>query len=300
MLDLNRLMMLRAVAMHGSITAAARELAYSHSAISQQLSLLERETGAVLLEKVGRTARLTPVGLQLVGNTEAVLAAMERAETELAASHDQPRGVVTVAVFASIGRSVMPEVLRRLSAEQPGLDVRLRRFDPEEAVLQLTSRHVDAVVTDTYPGTQLAPAGGVHSSVIGRDPVRGYLPEPHLDGSFERLQAVPWVMEPQGAASTQWALRVCRELGFEPTIAHESSDVLFHLRMVEAGLAAAFVPDLVVREAASALVPSPHLPADQYRDILVLTRVGADRHPALRAIREAVAQALEAYVSRTD
>jgi DNA-binding transcriptional LysR family regulator len=42
-------MMLRAVSMHGSITAAARELAYSHSAISQQLSLLERETGAVLL-----------------------------------------------------------------------------------------------------------------------------------------------------------------------------------------------------------------------------------------------------------
>ena len=182
MLDLNRLMMLRAVAMHGSITAAARELAYSHSAISQQLSLLERETGTVLLEKVGRTARLTPVGLELVRNTEAVLAAMERAETELAASHDHARGVVTVAVFASIGRSVMPEALRRLAAEQPGLDVRLRRSDPEEAVLQLVSRHVDAVVTDTYPGTQPAPVGGVHASVIGRDPVRGYLPQGNLDG----------------------------------------------------------------------------------------------------------------------
>jgi molybdate transport repressor ModE-like protein len=299
-LDLNRLMMLRAVALHGSITAAARELSYSHSAISQQLSLLERETGVVLLEKAGRTARLTPVGLELVRNTEAVLAAMERAETELAASHDQPRGVVTVAVFASIGRSVMPDALRRLSREHPGLDVRLRRLDPEEAVLQLISRHVDAVVTDSYPGTQLAPAGGVHASVIGHDPVRGYLPEPYLEGSFERLQAVPWVMEPRETASTQWALRVCRELGFEPMIAHESSDVLFHLRMVEAGLAAAFLPDLVVREAGSALVPSPHLPADQHRGILVLTRVGAERHPALLAIRDAVAQALGKYVSRTD
>jgi molybdate transport repressor ModE-like protein len=289
-LDLNRLVMLRAVAMHGSITAAARELAYSHSAISQQLSLLERDTGAVLLEKVGRTARLTPVGLELVRNTEAVLAAMERAETDLAASHDQPRGVVTVAVFASIGRSVMPDVLRRLAVEQPGLDVRLRRFDPEEAVLQLTSRHVDAVVTDTYPGTQLAPAGGVHASVIGRDPVRGYLPDGDVDGSFGRLQSVPWVMEPRGTASTQWALRVCRELGFE----------LFHLRLVEAGLAAAFLPDLVVREAGSALVPSRLLPADQHRGILLLTRTGAERHPALTAIRDTVARAFEDYVSNTD
>jgi molybdate transport repressor ModE-like protein len=299
-LDLNRLVMLGAVAMHGSITAAARELAYSHSAISQQLSLLERETGAVLMEKVGRTARLTPVGLELVRNTEAVLAAMERAETDLAASHDQPRGVVTVAVFASIGRSVMPEALRRLAAEQPGLDVRLRRSDPEEAVLQLVSRHVDAVVTDTYPGTQLAPAGGVHASVIGRDPVRGYLPEGNLDGSLERLQTVPWVMEPRDTASTQWALRVCRELGFEPLIAHESSDVLFHLRLVEAGLAAALLPDLVLRETGSSLVPSPHLPADQHRGILLLTRTGAERHPALTAIRDAVAGAFTGYVSATD
>lgn len=300
MLDLNRLMMLRAVSMHGSITAAARELAYSHSAISQQLALLERETGAVLLEKVGRTARLTPVGLDLVRNTEAVLAAMERAETELAAAQDQPRGVVTVAVFASIGRSVMPAALQRLAGGHPGLDVHLRRSDPEEAVLQLVSRHVDAVVTDTYPGTQVAPAGGVHASVIGRDPVRGYLPAGTSDGSFEQLQAVPWVMEPRGTASTQWALRVCREVGFEPRIAHESSDVLFHVRMVESGLAAAFLPDLVVREAGSSLVPSSHLPSDQHRGILLLTRMGAERHPALTAVRDAVARAFQDYVSKTD
>lgn len=300
MLDLNRLIMLRAVSMHGSITAAARELSYSHSAISQQLSLLERETGVALLERVGRRARLTPVGLELVRNTEAVLAAMERTEMELAASQNQPRGVVTVAVFASIGRSVMPDALRRLSRKYPGLDLRLRRLDPEEAVLQLVSRHVDAVVTDAYPGTQLAPAGGVHASVIGHDPVRGYVPEPYLEGPLERLRALPWVMEPYETASTQWALRVCREIGFEPNVAHVSSDVLFHLRMVEAGLAAAFLPDLVVREAGSALVPCPQLPADQHRDILVLTRVGAECHPSLQAIRDAVARAFANYVSRTD
>lgn len=297
MLDLHRLVLLRAVAMHGSITAAARELAYSHSAISQQLSLLERETGAVLLEKVGRTSRLTPVGLELVHNTEAVLAAMERAETELAASHDQPRGVVTVAVFTSIGRIVMPAALQRLAETHPGLDVRLRRSDPQDSVQRLVSRHVDAVITDTFPGTQLSPVGGVHASVIGSDPVRGYLPEALADAPLERI---PWVMEPPEAASTQWALRVCRERGFEPRIAHESSDMLFHLRLVEGGLAAAFLPDLVVREAGSALVASPLLPANEHREILVLTRIGAEAHPALLAVRGAVSDALAEYVIETD
>jgi molybdate transport repressor ModE-like protein len=296
-LDLNRLVMLRAVAMHGSITAAARELAYSHSAISQQLSLLERETGSALLEKVGRTARLTPVGLELVRNTEAVLAALERAEAELAAAQEQPRGVVSVAAFTSISRIVMPTALRRLAQTHPGIEVRLRRSDPQDSARQLVARQVDMVVTDTFPGTQVAPVGGIHASRVGSDPVRGYLPDALADLPLDRI---PWVMEPTEAASTQWALRVCRELGFEPRVEHVSSDMLFHLRMVEAGLAAAFVPALVVREAGSRLVPSDRLPANEHRDILVLTRLGAEAHPSYGAVRDAIADALADHVSEAD
>ena len=59
MLDLHRLTLLREVKLRGSMSAAARELSYSHSAISQQLGVLEKETGVVLLEKVGRNVRLT-------------------------------------------------------------------------------------------------------------------------------------------------------------------------------------------------------------------------------------------------
>lgn len=297
MLDLNRLVMLRAVAMHGSITAAARELAYTHSAISQQLSLLERETGTALLEKVGRTARLTPVGLELVRNTEAVLAAMEHAETELAASHHQPRGILTVAVFSSIARLVMPAALRTLMHEQPGLEVRLRRLDPQEAVLQLIARRVDAVIVDTFAGTQVAPPGVIDAAEIGRDPVRGYLPEFHATATAEQLGELPWVMEPSDAPSTEWAMRVCREAGFEPRVVYESSDMLFHLRMVEAGLAAAFLPDLVVREARSRIRPTTSLPAELDRRILLLTRTGAADHPAFRAVHTAVTSALSKYVS---
>jgi molybdate transport repressor ModE-like protein len=299
-LDLTRLVMLRAVAMHGSITAAARELAYSHSAVSQQLALLERETGTVLLEKIGRTARLTPVGLELVRNTEPVLAALERAETALAASHHQPRGIMTVAVFSSVARLVMPAALRTLMHEQPGLELRLRRLDPQEAVLQLIARRVDAVIVDTFAGTQMAPPDTIDAAEIGRDPVRGYLPEFQPADTVEQLQQIPWVMEPADAPSTQWAMRVCREAGFEPRVVHESSDVLFHLRMVEAGLAAAFLPDLVVREARSRLTPSAALPVEAGRTILLLTRSGAADHPAFRAVRSAVAAALAKYVSATD
>ena len=153
MLDLHRLTLLREVKLHGSMSAAARELGYSHSAISQQLGVLEKETGVVLLEKVGRSVRLTPAGEELVRNTEAILAAIERAESDLATAHERAHGVVTVAAFASISRSVMPAAVADLARKFPGLDVRLRREEPEVAVMQLMSRQVDAVVTDAFPGT---------------------------------------------------------------------------------------------------------------------------------------------------
>ena len=293
MLDLHRLTLLREVKLHGSMSAAARELGYSHSAISQQLGVLEKETGVVLLEKVGRSVRLTPAGEELVRNTEAILAAIERAESDLATAHERAHGVVTVAAFASISRSVMPAAVADLARKFPGLDVRLRREEPEVAVMQLMSRQVDAVVTDAFPGTPGAPDGGVHTTLIGQDPIRGYLPHGVAFEEFDQLRHARWVLEPLSAASAQWALRVCRERGIEPIVAHISSDLLFHLRMVEQGLAAAFLPDMVVREVGSTIEPSSWLPMDQ-RSIQYIVRSGSENSLALVAVREAIAQAFEA------
>lgn len=294
MLDLHRLTLLREVKLHGSMSAAARELSYSHSAISQQLGLLEKETGVVLLERVGRNVRLTPAGEELVRNTEAILTAMERAEADLATSHERPQGIVTIAAFSTISRSVMPFALAELARNYPGLDVRLRREDPEQAVVQLISRQVDAVVSDAFPGTAVAPPGGVHTTLIGQDPIRGYLPHGLEFADFEDLKQLRWVAEPPHTASSQWAVRVCRELGIDPVISYVSSDLLFHLRMVEQGLAAAFLPDMVLREAGSVMTPSSWLPADQQRSIQFLVRSGSERSASLTAVREAITQVLHA------
>lgn len=274
------------------MSAAARELSYSHSAISQQLALLEKETGVALLERVGRGVKLTAAGESLVSHTEAILAAIEKAESDLAQAHERPRGVVTLAAFATISRSIMPVALSMLVRDHPALDVHVHLVDPEDAVRQLISRQVDAVLTDGYPGIAGAPPSGIHSTVLAVDPVRAYLPDPSMDGDLERIRYVPWVMEPLTSGSTQWALRVCRERGFEPIVAHQSADILFHLRMVEQGLAAAFLPDMVLGETGSTLTPSSWFSADQHRSILFLVRDGSERRPSLMAVCEAVSAAL--------
>jgi molybdate transport repressor ModE-like protein len=84
MLDVRRMQVLRAVISSGSISAAARNLGYTPSAISQQLAALEREAGAKLLERMGRGVRPTPAGALLSEHAEVVGAQLSKAETELA------------------------------------------------------------------------------------------------------------------------------------------------------------------------------------------------------------------------
>src|SRR6188472_4707633 len=90
MVDLRRLRTLRAVADHGTLAAAADALHLTPSAVSQQLSALERELGRGLLEPSGRSVRLTPAAHVLLGHTDALFAQLERLEGDLAAQDAAP------------------------------------------------------------------------------------------------------------------------------------------------------------------------------------------------------------------
>src|SRR3954462_68119 len=85
MLDVRRMKVLREVAVHGSFSAAAEALSFTQSAVSQQIAALERETGTVLVERSARGVRLTDAGRALVRHTDAILARLTEAESELEA-----------------------------------------------------------------------------------------------------------------------------------------------------------------------------------------------------------------------
>jgi DNA-binding transcriptional LysR family regulator len=114
-LDLRRLYLLRELSAHGTIAAVAEAHAYSPSAVSQQLSQLEREAGAQLLERVGRNVRLTEAAVLLVDHADALLARMERAEAEVARMNAEPRGTVRVASFQTVAIALLPRALSRLA-----------------------------------------------------------------------------------------------------------------------------------------------------------------------------------------
>ena len=85
MLDVHRLMLLRELSIRGTMAAVAESLQYSPSAVSQQLTQLEREAGTPLLRKSGRGVRLTPEAEILVAAAAKLADTLERAEAEVKA-----------------------------------------------------------------------------------------------------------------------------------------------------------------------------------------------------------------------
>ncbi len=117
MLDVRRLRVLREFASRGTIAATADALGYTPPAVSQQLAALEREAGVALLERNGRTRRLTPAGEELVTRTEAVLRELEAAEAALARQSTTVAGVLRAAAFPSAHRALFPPAIARLGRQ---------------------------------------------------------------------------------------------------------------------------------------------------------------------------------------
>jgi DNA-binding transcriptional LysR family regulator len=163
MLDVTRLRVLVAVARHGSVTAAARELNYAQPSVSHHLARLEAETGVRLIQRAGRGIRLTDAGRLLADRATEVLGRLDAAENELAAHAGLSAGRVRLAAFPSALGTIVPAAAAMLRAEYPGMDVRLTEAEPPEALRMLRAGYVDVALVFRHaqrpPEAEADPAG---------------------------------------------------------------------------------------------------------------------------------------------
>src|SRR4029453_2065128 len=146
MLDVTRLRVIEAVARHGSVTAAARELHYSQPSVSHHLARLEAETGAQLLQRVGRGVRLTMAGQLLADRAAEIIGRIDAADAELSAHVGLTAGRVRLAGFSSAIGSLVPRAAARLARSAPGLEISLIDTHPPEALDLLRTGKVEVAV----------------------------------------------------------------------------------------------------------------------------------------------------------
>src|SRR3712207_356591 len=177
--DLRRLRLLRELEERGTLGAVAAALGYSPSAVSQQLSVLEREVGARLLEKAGRGLRLTDAGRLLARHAGVLLTAAEAAEADLAALGGDVRGTVRAGGLQSGARRLLIPALTRLRAEHPRVRVEISELELEQALPGLRLGAVDLVIGDEYDGQPRPRPAGLRFAVVLQEPMKVVLPAGH-------------------------------------------------------------------------------------------------------------------------
>lgn len=294
MLSLHRLRLLRELAYRQKIAAVAEALAYTPSAVSQQLSVLEREAGVPLLERTGRRVGLTPAARTLVTHAEEMLARMESAEAALAAARGKVTGTLRIGAFPSAARVILPDALVALGRDCPDLELMVEEFDPALAAAALRTGELDAALTHDYDLVPVPEHPALESTVVLVEPmyVASRNIPPDSDDPIGSFRDAWWIMGRPGNLCRLAAERICQAAGFQPRIRHQSDDFPTVLALVAADQGQALLPRLGTVNAPAGVVLSA-LPISAR--VAVTHRRGASAHPAITAFRRSVEHAIDGY-----
>ncbi|MFI6482389.1 LysR family transcriptional regulator [Nonomuraea sp. NPDC050663] len=289
MIDTRRLRTLRAVADHGTVTAAAAALHLTPSAVSQQLAALEHEVGHRLLTRDGRGVRLTAVGRILLEHTNEVLAQLERAQAEVAAYASGQEGEITVASFATAISVVLAPAIRELRDKAPDITIKVRDAEGDQALTLLLDEEADIAIAVEYRG---APASGdprLTRIPLYAEPFDLVLPHDHAPVTrLADLKDEPWIGPYPGNPVHDLLTVACEREGFTPAFTHYSDDFRAVVALIGAGAGVALVPRLALRHLDLSLVTVRAAPGPERR-VFAAVRRGAEHHPLLTPLIEALA-----------
>jgi len=247
--ELRHLAALQAIAQEGSFGRAALRLGYTQSAVSQQIATLERIVGERLLDRPGgpRAVSLTEAGLLLLRHAEAIVARLNSARADFEALSAGTAGALRVGTYQSVGKRILPALLRSFRAAWPQVELRLTESNTDQELVGAIERgDLDLTFADFV----------------------------EWEGPFERVELLedPYVLlvqadSPLAAAARPPALREIAELpligfrqcrstvvleghfrvcGLDPDFVFRSDDNGTVQAMVAAGVGVAVVPRLTV------------------------------------------------------
>ncbi len=245
-MNLNQLRVFHAVAVAGSITAAARALHVSQPAVSKQLGELENALRILLVDRLPRGVRLTTAGRALSEHAARIFGIEQTAQSELAALLGVQRGQLSVGASTTIGSYLVPRVFGAFQQLHPEV-----RFELEigntAMVHDLVRQHrvelglTEGLVTDDDLTAQVFDQDEMVAIAAPGDPVLARAPL-----SAKELVALPFVMRERGSGTREVieAALAKKRLVIEPVMSLGSTEAVKNA--VAARLGVAIVSRLAV------------------------------------------------------
>ena len=296
MIDVRRLRILRALADHGTVAAAAQALHLTPSAVSQQLAALEREVGQPVAERRGRGLVLTGAADVLLAHAHALFAQLERAEADVAAHGRGELGTVVVGAFPTALASIAAPAAEALAAAQPRLGLELLDVESPHCFAALAEEAIDVAISMQSAS---APAPGdprFARRPLLDDPLDAVLPADHpLAGraaiALDALADETWVGPSPATSCLEVTLAGCAAAGFTPRLVHRTNDFSTLMTFVAAGLGVALVPRLAQDRVPDGVAVVALRGTPPARRVFAATRRGSEARPTVAAVLDALGDA---------
>ncbi|NYJ73046.1 LysR family transcriptional regulator [Allobranchiibius huperziae] len=284
MLDVNRLRVFRAVVASGSVQAAALNLGYTPSAISQHVSALQRETGLQLFEKSGRGISATPTGRALAAQSDEVMNNLARLDGVVDDLREGRTGTLAISCFASAGEQWIPLVARSLQRDFPDVQFTV---DLNEQPSPTGPGRPDIDVRTEQPEDPPTRVNGYTRYELTEEP---YWVVFSSDNPLAELGVVPmsaladhrWVMDNQDDDVCGRIVRgATRAAGFTPRYSAQTVDHHTSIAFAAAGIGVAVIPQLALGVLPADACSRPIADPAPRRRIVVFVRDNASANPAV-------------------
>ncbi|MET9788982.1 LysR family transcriptional regulator [Streptomyces canus] len=287
MLDVRRILLFIEVARRGSVTATARALNYTPSAVSQQVSRLEAEAGQPLLERHARGVTLTDAGRALAERGERIERELTAAENELADFAGLRAGTLRVGTFPTVGASLLPRAVIAFREAHPDVRLTVRSARIAGLWAMLENREIEMSLMWDYDWNRIDREDIVVTSLVDDPPAllvsQGHPLADRPSAALADFANDPWITRADHHPVAEALARSCHAAGFEPQIAYEAHDYQEAQAMVAAGIGVALAPMLALEGIRAGVSVLPLQPPGPVRRILLVRMSDHALTPAAQA-----------------
>jgi len=288
-MELHQLEYFVAVAEEASFTRAASRVHVAQPGVSAQVRRLESELGQQLLDRSGRSVRLTEVGSAVLPFARAALDAVANARLTVDDLAGLVRGQVTVGMVSGCALPVLAELLAVFHDRHPGVAIALVEDNSDRLVERLRDGRLDLALIGWAEQT---PADIDSVVLVDEELVAVAAPGHPLAGAgagagagaitIRQLRDLPLVSLPRGTGVRAALDAACAAAGFTPRIVFEASALPMVVELAGRGLGLAVVPASIPNGPGILRITDPQL-----RSRLELAwRCAPAANPAARALIE--------------
>lgn len=291
-IDVRAMATLREVVLHGSFAGAARSLGYTASALSQQISGLERSLGVQLFEREAKRIVPTEAAEYLVQRSSELFDLIRQIDLDVGRLGAGQAGRLRIGSYHSAGGRFLGPAIARFLVGRRDTEISLDEGEPHELFPRVADGSLDIALGFEYERVPAAFPNGLRLEEVATENLLLVGPAKHRFRTkqslrFSDLRDETWAAHLPDTPASAALHRCAGEAGFTPKIAFQSNNPTTILGLVAAGLAVALLPRISVVERAEEISVLPVSPPPPGRRIIAALRE-SDTSPLSEAFLHAL------------